>query len=315
MRHRVSLFVVLMLAAHGIAQAQSQIGVSQSQLYRLTDKSNYAFGCTGPCLCPYSFKNTINGTFQLTFTSRDSSFAYYAVTDVNWVALVQGSEIRITGSGTYKIGGDPVPTQEMQLKLNVGGTFDSGIVPESAPGFPAINLAIGTVTGCAAFGIQVAAVPVLASEILPFSLIGSKDAVGCFGPCECAVSALPVLGGFDLVKLAESNDVTTFGVVGVNWEVPKSPLPGTIGAFPISGFGIYEVFSLAGQERMVLDLTLDGKPSQRFDSGLVSGNGSLLRIDIELAASQFACFDQVFDLHAHQRHPHGRGGLTPLSPM
>jgi len=163
------------------------------------------------------------------------------VTDVNLVASAQGGEIRITGSGTFKIGGDPAPTEEMQLELRGAGAgpiFDSGLVLEGAPGFPTIN-----------------------------------------------------------------------------WEVPQSPSPSKMGAFRVGGFGIYEASSLQGQQRMVLDLTLDGKPSQQFDSGLVSGNESIFRVDIELAANRFACFDQVFDLHALQRHRHGIGELNPHSPM
>ena len=336
MRHRAILLVVLMVAAHGLAQAQSSTAVPQSQIYRLTDKSLYQDGCFGPCLCPMLVSSPVTGTFRLSLASSDSLFTYYAVTDVNWIVPLSGSEIRVTGSGTYKRGGEFALTEELQLNLQVDGNpvqkFDSGLVAGGSE-FPAINLTI-SMNGmvCRDTAITVAAVPVLPTEIQPYSLFQSLYEQGCFGPCLCAVTGLPVYGRFGLVKLSESAGVVTFGVVDVNWHVLRSPSSTSVDAFPVSGFGVYEVTSPAGKQRMLLDLTLDGKPPQRFDSGLVAGGGSFWRIDVMLAANGFACFDQVFNLHARRIRPpatlqsiqperpqrgrgHGGGVLTPLPPQ
>src|ERR1035441_6694879 len=49
------------------------------------------------------------------------------------------SDIIVTGSGTYKVGGEVAFLQELALDLQLGGAhvehFDSGLVPEAAP-FP-----------------------------------------------------------------------------------------------------------------------------------------------------------------------------------
>ncbi len=335
MRQRAILLVLLILAAHGLAQAQTSTAVLQSQTYRLTDKSLYQNGCFGPCLCPVQIVGPIAGTFQLTPGAPDPLFRNFNVTNVNWLVSLNGTDLRITGSGTYRVGGEFALTNQLQLDLKVGDAdvqrFDSGLVAGGSE-FPAINLTI-SINGmvCHDTAITVAAVPVLPTEIRPYSLLKSLYEQGCFGPCLCAVSGVPVFGRFGLVKLAESTGIVTFGVVDVNWRLLRSPSSTAIDAIPISGFGIYQVTSPPGKQRMLLDLILDGKP-QRFDSGLVSGGSGLWQIDIMLAANGFACFDQVFDLHARQSKPpvtlqstpterprrgreHGRNIPSPLPPQ
>jgi hypothetical protein len=336
MRQKAILLAVLMVAAHGLALAQTSTDVVQSQTYRLTDKSLYQNGCFGPCLCPVLISSAMVGTFKLTPAAPDPLFKVYNVTDVNWLARVNGADVRITGSGTYRIGGEFALTNELQLNLKVGDAdvqkFDSGLVVGGSD-FPAINLTI-SINGMVCFdtAITVAAVPVLSTEIQPYSLFQSLYEQGCFGPCLCAVSGLPVYGKFGLVKLGEDSGIVTFGVVDVNWRVLRSPSAITIDAFPVTGFGLYQITSPPGKQRMLLDLTLDGKGPQRFDSGLVPGGDGLMRIDIMLAANGFACFDQVFNLHARPARPavtlqsttpersrRGRdrrgGAISPLPPQ
>jgi hypothetical protein len=53
----------------------------------------------------------IQGTFTLAFVGSDGTFDYYAVSDVQLVVLTAGGVIPISGSGSYRIGGEPVRQQ------------------------------------------------------------------------------------------------------------------------------------------------------------------------------------------------------------
>src|SRR5436190_9572177 len=77
-----------------------------STLYRLNKDSTFQQGCFPPCLCPIMMAVPVKGTFVLTPTGFDGLFNTYAVTDVNWLVSIGGSNITVTGSGTYKIGGE-----------------------------------------------------------------------------------------------------------------------------------------------------------------------------------------------------------------
>src|SRR5437016_13893593 len=68
-----------------------------------------------------------------------------AVTDVNWLVSIGGTDTIVTGSGTYKFGGEFALQQQLSLDLQVGGDkvqhFDSGLVTGPAP-FPDIKVTI-----------------------------------------------------------------------------------------------------------------------------------------------------------------------------
>ena len=69
-------------------------------LYRLNQGSTYEQGCFGPCLCPVLIDAPVKGTFALTPAGSDGLFNTYAVTDVNWVVPIDGSDTIVSGSGT-----------------------------------------------------------------------------------------------------------------------------------------------------------------------------------------------------------------------
>ena len=87
----------------------------------------------------------VTGTFLLTPTGFDSLYNYYAVTEVSWDVSIGGTETVVTGSGTYKIGGEFALEQELSLDLQMNGGaaehFDSGLVAGPAP-FPDIKVSI-----------------------------------------------------------------------------------------------------------------------------------------------------------------------------
>ncbi len=304
MRRRVTLPAVLlglMTLAPGLARAQT--ATASSQFYRLGDKSLFQQGCFAPCLCPILLSGPVEGTFRLTLAPPDPLFTVFQVTEVNWLVRMGDSDVRITGSGTYRVGGEFALMEQLQLDLKVDNQdvqqFDSGLVAGGSE-FPAINLTIAThALTCNNMAITVAALPLPDAQIAPYRLSGSEYLVGCFGPCDCAVSFRPTDGRFGLVKLSQVNGAVDFAVVNVNWRI-GSPSGILTDSVPVSGFGIYRVVSATAMQRMLLDLTLDGKGPQRFDSGTVPGGGDLRRIDVALAANGFACFDQVFELHARR---------------
>ncbi|HEV2208776.1 MAG TPA: hypothetical protein VG167_08360 [Verrucomicrobiae bacterium] len=129
------------------AVAPSTSSQAQTLLYRLNTDSTFQQGCFPPCLCPVMISAPVTGTFLLTPTGSNGLFSTYAVRQVNWGVTINGTSTVVTGSGTYKIGGEFALQQELSLELQVGGTnlerFDSGLVGVSAP-FPEIMVAIST---------------------------------------------------------------------------------------------------------------------------------------------------------------------------
>jgi len=62
----------------------------------------------------------LRGTFVLVPTGFDGLFQTFDIADVNWAASVGDSDLRITGSGTYKVGGEVALQQQLALDLKVG---------------------------------------------------------------------------------------------------------------------------------------------------------------------------------------------------
>src|SRR5947207_1510668 len=89
-------------------------------LYRLNKDSTFQQGCFPPCLCPIMIAVPVKGTFVFTPTGFDGLFDTYAVTDVNWLVSIGGSNTTATGIGTYKIGGEFALHQQLSLDLQVG---------------------------------------------------------------------------------------------------------------------------------------------------------------------------------------------------
>jgi hypothetical protein len=117
---------------------------------------------------------------------------------------------------------------------------------------------------------------------------------GCFNGCACPVLSLPMRGSF-LLLLEEQNLLfTTYAVKDVNWSTGTSTHP-----IHLTGSGRYRIGGeVALQQEIVLDLSLNGGPPRRYQSGLVSGGGEFPAIHIDAAANGFACYDTVLAIHA-----------------
>ena len=118
---------------------------STARIYRLTPAATYEHGCFAPCMCPVVQSSGVRGVFRLTHTGFDGLFDHYTVTDLNWRITVGTSTLTVTGSGTYRIGGEVAIQQELSLDLKVGDVpvehYDSGLVVGRGS-FPAIDIEI-----------------------------------------------------------------------------------------------------------------------------------------------------------------------------
>ena len=275
-------------------------------LYRLDAGATYQTGCFAPCLCPVLPEAPVVGTFELTPGDANSLFHTYDIGDIDWTAHTAGTTTRITGSATYRIGGEVAVEQEMDLALSVGGKpeqkFSSGVVVGGS-NFPEISLPVSIHGGvCADSIIKIVASPVPPHEIRPYDL-GHASAMqrGCFGPCACAIMLpQPLAGSMSLVELEHGDAQSQYAVVGMRWHT-VSPLPAPA-ATTIRGHGLYTIAGATA--RLMLELAIgDGDPAS-YDSGEQSAAGFPL-IDARISQNGGVCFDTVIDVHAAPR----RGAL------
>src|SRR5437763_16418716 len=73
------------------APASAQTGT----LYRLNQESAFLQGCFPPCLCPIKMAVPVKGTFVLTPAGFDGLFDIYAVTEVNWLVSIGGTDTTV----------------------------------------------------------------------------------------------------------------------------------------------------------------------------------------------------------------------------
>jgi hypothetical protein len=303
MTRRALLFIPLALLVSMLAApafAQTAIGVPQESIYRLTQASGYQDGCFDPCACPVQLRGGLIGAFKMTPAPPDPLYRIFKISDLNWFVPEYGTWV--TGTGTYKIGGEFALTQELSLDLKVADRdvqhYDSGLVPGGAD-FPAFDLTVSMNNMvCHDTVFHVAALPVSPVEVQPYSLYGSAYEEGCFGPCECAVASKPLGGRFGLLKIAGSDTAADFAVVNVQWLVRDPSSPTATSGEPVTGGGLYHLGLSTHDQRMRLALLENGAGPTRFDSGTVPWKSPLRRIDIDVAMSGFACYDRVYSIHA-----------------
>lgn len=320
--------------------AQPPASANATGLYRLDAASAYQRGCFPPCLCAMMVQGATSGTFRLDpTTGPEPSYQYFTVSEVNWKivhsGLPAGTWIRATGFGTFRIertGTLPVvPRQQMRLTLifddGTSATLDSGLVNAGAI-FPAIDTRISINGGfCQDTVIRVAGRPLTPTQVLPYGLIGSQYAEGCFPPCACPLLQRATLGGFGLVPLpsASGNAPMDFAVVNANWSiVPLNPSPGQTPSVTLTrGFGLYTIVqpapTAATTHRLQMDVTFVPAPNpsappptpvtRRFDSGLTPMTNAypFPRIFIDMSENGFACVDRAFFIRANPVRPAARG--------
>lgn len=144
---------------------------AQGVLYQLQAGSTLEIDyCLGPCACPpHSISGPLAGTFTLTRVNQGPLFDNYTVTGAQWAAVMpQLGGVVVTGSGTYRIGGEVAVTQEVNLTLVVGDSpiaephpYASGIVIiDPANPFPRIGITTQTdVIVCTQYTVHIVAAP------------------------------------------------------------------------------------------------------------------------------------------------------------
>src|SRR5437773_9517885 len=117
----LALLALLGLSSAGAARAQ----VLDPIQYQLYPGSRFEYGCGGMCECPIILSGPMKGSFTLYRTSVDPLFTHYALLNIMWEYPAGDSAtarlIKITGKGTYDIGGEVALTQRMTLDVSFDG--------------------------------------------------------------------------------------------------------------------------------------------------------------------------------------------------
>ncbi len=295
--------VAVFLGALCSIPALAQTPPTAPRIYRLAS-SSFQKGCFPPCMCPVMWNGTVQGTFVLTPDGSDGVLEKYVVNEVNWIVKLPDGEVRITGSGTYRVGGAVSVQQQLSLDLRVGTDpvqhFDSGLVPGGAD-FPRIAITV-SIHGQYCFDtlIGLDASPVSPEEVHSYRLLHeSSFQQACTGPCFCVPGPLQRTSGtFSLVEMERDPLFAHYAIASANWQVRGDAATGASG-LTITGSGFYRVGGeVAIQQQMNLELRIDAQAPAAFDSGLVSGGGAFPRIDIPVTSTEADCVTTTVDLHA-----------------
>ncbi|HZN03824.1 MAG TPA: hypothetical protein VFD06_09595 [Candidatus Polarisedimenticolia bacterium] len=308
----LAILILACLLPAAVSEAPAQTNTT-GVLYALSPASAFEEGCFDPCLCIVHYNDGLVGTWRLTPAPPEPQFAVYRIDQISW--LVPGLDRRVTGSGTYRTGGEFARTHRLELDLTIDDQppqhFDSGLQLGGAE-FPAIALTVSMNNlVCHDTVFHVNAAPIV-PKLVPYGLFGSTYDEGCFGPCDCAVVSRPLLGRFGLMRLRSDEEGIDYAVLDVRW-MRGSPTAVANDTIPVTGHGIYRtrrgggITTVMPSHRMTLYLSENGQAPVRFDSGIVTGGehgpggGPPKRIDIDLAEHGFACLDRVYSLHARRR--------------
>ncbi len=301
------------------AQSTTPSAISP-QIYRLAKTSTYQHGCFAPCLCPVMEQGSEEGTFVLTPSGSTGLFKNFAVSEVNWTVTLPSGPIRVTGSGTYKVGGGVPVQQDLSLDLVVGSNtvqhFDSGLVAGGGD-FPRISATI-SINGvyCLDTVFMIDASPVPISEIQSYRLFpGSTFQRSCSGPCACPIGAqLPMQGTFSLVELDSDPLFANYAVVMVDWLVAPDGSSNASSYLPVTGSGMYRLGGeVAVEQQMSLDLMVGQQPPVLFDSGLVPGGQAFPRINVKLVNGAGSCVTTAMGIYARPA-PFRATAATPAAP-
>ena len=126
----------------------------------------------------------------------------------------------------------------------------------------------------------------------------SRYEEGCFGPCMCPIFlADGTKGGFTLTFSGFEPPFIVYDVQDINWSVP---------AFgkTFTGSGQYRIgWRGTAQQQLQVDLSENGGPPARFDSGLVPVTVPFPLIDVAISMHGFYCYDKGFFLKAAPARP------------
>jgi hypothetical protein len=137
-----SMSLAVSVLAFTAAPAGAQSTTDPVRYGLASPPSQFEVGCFGPCACPVLIRSPLSGSFVLRRSHVDPLYTYYDVLDVRWRVSDSTQPVAtITGSGTYRLGGEVALMEELTLDLSFDGgpvqRFTSGLRPPGAP-FPEI---------------------------------------------------------------------------------------------------------------------------------------------------------------------------------
>jgi hypothetical protein len=145
---RSTMSVVMPLLLVGMSAslpAMAQVSSDAPVLYELTGASTFQRGCFDPCNCPITEQMPLVGTFKLSRVGFDGLFQVYSISDVSWDVNSSYLPLHVSGSGTYRVGGEFALMHRLELDLKVDGEaaehFDSGLIPGGG-NFPSIHAVV-----------------------------------------------------------------------------------------------------------------------------------------------------------------------------
>jgi hypothetical protein len=151
-----------------------------------------------------------------------------------------------------------------------------------------------------------AARPPAAAAATPYELREpSEQEIGCLWQCACPVIfRSPLKGAFAVTPNGSDGTFDVFTVSGVNWVVEDAS-----GTHTATGSGTYRktIASAAPQQRLELDLSLDGGAPLHFDSGIVPESTPWPAIEIDASRHKEQCYDTLFSVRASP----SPAGVTP----
>jgi hypothetical protein len=161
---------------------------------------------------------------------------------------------------------------------------------------------------CVAGCLHAAGAAATASDPAAYVLAAKSSTFtyGCFGPCLCPVySSQPLEGGFTLRLAGVSPLFVQYDVTDV-WLVAGATAPEAV---TFTGSGTFRTGGeVAVVQQLVLDLSANGGPVQRFDSGLVPAREPFPAIDDTLSLHGVWCFDSVLVVRAQPQAPASLAG-------
>jgi len=160
----------------------------------------------------------------------------------------------------------------------------------------ALTLALLLAASCLPMQAQTGVTPVF-----PFPyLLGpeSRYEEGCFAPCLCPIFLTDkAKGSFTLTFSGFEAPFIVYDVKDIEWSIP-----GLNKTF--TGSGRYLIgWRGNAQQQLQVDLSENGGPVERFDSGLVPVTVPFPRIDVAVSMHGFYCYDKGFYIKAAPARP------------
>ena len=168
---------------------------------------------------------------------------------------------------------------------------------------PRFAHALWMILGCCVAGSFAAAPAGAGAASYALLVPTSSLQIGCQDPCQCPIVSLPTFGSFEMVQTRVDPLYTYYSVGRYIASFNNGP-----GAVSIVGSGEYRIGGeVALVQQLTLDLEIQGRPVQHFDSGLVPVTVAFPALDIRCAVHGFYCADSVLVVNARPLDEAGTG--------